>query len=70
MTREEMIAILTKSSGETRTKEEIESLLDTSIEDAKRVGFEGIPIEEDTLCVCGEPLNDGGEHYDHMSNGY
>ena len=68
MTREEMIAILAKSSGGHRTETEIEALLDTSIVDAE--SLERPDPEEEKFCVCGEPLNDSGEHYDHMSNGY
>ena len=68
MTREEMIAILAKSSGGHRTETEIEALLDTSIVDAE--SLERPDPEEEKFCVCGELLDDGGDHYDHMSNGY
>lgn len=59
MTREEMIAILVKSSGGERTKEDITALL-----------AEAPDPEEEKFCICGELLDDGGNHYDHMSNGY
>jgi hypothetical protein len=26
--------------------------------------------EEEKFCVCGDLLDDGGEHYTHMSGGY
>ena len=67
MNREEMIAILAKSSGGHRTEEEIEALLDTSIVDAE--SLERPDPEDETTCICGEPL-DSGNHYDHMTNGY
>jgi len=41
MTREEMIAMLVKSSGGTRTKADIEAMLDDSSD-------EGVPIEKDS----------------------
>ena len=68
MTREEMIAILAKSSGGHRTDTEIEALLDTSIVDAE--SLERPDPEDETTCVCGDPLDNSGNHYDHMTNGY
>ena len=53
-----MIAILAKSSGGTRTESQIAGMLETP------------DLEEEKLCVCGDLLDNGGEHYDHMSNGY
>ena len=58
MKREEMIAILAKSSGGTRTELEIAAMLETP------------DPEEEKLCVCGDLLDNGGEHYTHMSGGY
>ena len=68
MTREEMITILAKSSGGHRTETEIEALLDTSIVDAE--SLERPDPEEEKFCVCGDPIDDGGAHYSHMSGGY
>ena len=58
MNQVEMIAILAKSSGGTRTESQIAGMLETP------------DLEEEKLCVCGDLLDNGGEHYDHMSNGY
>ena len=68
MTKEEMIAILSESSGGHRTREDIEALLDTSIVDAE--SLERPDPEDETTCICGDPLDNGGQHYDHMTNGY
>jgi hypothetical protein len=60
--------LLAAASGGALSAEEVENLEKFGVKDT--VGFEGYPIEEDELCVCGEPLDDGGNHYDHMSKGY
>ena len=28
------------------------------------------PEEEEGICCCGKPLDDGGDHYSHMTQGY
>ena len=66
MTREEMIALLSESSDGHRSKEDVEALLDTSVVKAEPLQRP----EDETTCVCGDPLDNGGEHYDHMTNGY
>jgi hypothetical protein len=68
MNREEMIAILAKSSGGHRSETEIEALLDTSIVNAE--SLERPDPEDETTCICGDLFDDGGEHYTHMSGGY
>ena len=68
MTKEEMIAILSESSGGHRSREDIEALLDTSIVDAE--SLERPDPEEEKFCVWGDLLDNGGTHYSHMSGGY
>jgi hypothetical protein len=58
MRREEMIAILAESSGGQKTESEIAAMLERP------------DPEEEKFCVCGELLDDGNDHYDHMANGY
>ena len=67
MTREEMIALLSESSGGHRSREDVEALLDTSIVKAEALQR---PDFEDDICLCGEAIDNCPDAYDHVTHGY